>query len=144
MTSTPVQQSRWWTWHLKPTCMPTLATLQMKFPDVPPKPFPPKIHKCAKRKQRLTCRKLQINDFFFFYCWCFSAEFHPHSSLKRGWGEVENTLGAPRVWTEEGRRGATLGASFLKPDSPQTPPCYSSTAFPGLWKINVLCTANSS
>lgn len=33
---------------------------------------------------------------------------------------------------------------FSKPDSPQTPRCYSSTAFPGLWKINVLCTANSS
>lgn len=47
---------------------------------------------------------------------------------------------------EEGEEeeGLTLGASFLKPDSPQTPLCYSSTAFPGLWKINVLCTANSS
>lgn len=50
-------------------------------------------------------------------------------SEKREWRRAGGSMGLGRVQEEE---GLTLGASFLKPDSPQIPLCYSSTAFPGL------------
>lgn len=85
--------------------------------------------------------------FFLNHCQIFAAEFLPcwrQYSLKRKSGGV---LGAQWV-SREGVRGEggglMQGASFLKAESPQTPLCYSSTAFLGLWKINALCTANSS
>lgn len=50
-------------------------------------------------------------------------------SEKRKWRRAGGLNGFGR---EEEEEGLTLGASFLKPDSPQIPLCYSSTAFPGL------------
>lgn len=82
-----------------------------------------------------------LSFFFLIIGRFFRQHFSPVGSTALWKEKVEERWGLNGSGEEE---GLTLGASFLKPDSPQIPLCYSSTAFPGLWKINVLCTANSS